>query len=100
MERSAHKAYRLGYAGNHIHLLVTAGRGRDDKALRDIWLFNLSLKKWKEVSLIYTHSVLLQFDAIRTVLRTLIEWHEHTMIFSRSHYLITILDYQERTTQL
>ena len=49
VERSIHAACCLGYAGDHIHLLVTGGRGRDDKALRDIWLFDLSLKKWKEV---------------------------------------------------
>ena len=47
--RDGHTACCLGYAGDHIHLLVTGGRGRDDKALRDIWLFDLSLKKWKEV---------------------------------------------------
>ena len=47
--RDVHAVCCLGYAGDHIHLLVTGGRGRDKKTLRDIWLFNLSLKKWKEV---------------------------------------------------
>ena len=49
VERDAHAACCLGYAGDHIHLLVTGGLGKDNKTLRDIWLFNLSLKKWKEV---------------------------------------------------
>ena len=47
--RDSHAACCLGYAGDHIHLLVISGRGRDDKTLRDVWLFDLSLKKWKEV---------------------------------------------------
>ena len=72
--RDNHAACCLGYAGDHIHLLVTGGRGRDEKTLRDIWLFDLSLKKWKEVraimlvtnialchkrfGLVHTHNVL------------------------------------------
>ena len=51
VERDDHVACCLGYAGNHIYLLVTGGVGRDDKALKDVWLFDLSLKKWKEVRL-------------------------------------------------
>ena len=47
--RNDHATCCLGYAGDHIHLLVTGGLGKDNKALRDIWLFNLSLKNWKEV---------------------------------------------------
>ena len=47
--RSNHAACCLGYAGDHIHLLVTGGVGRDDKTLNDTRLFNLSLSKWKEV---------------------------------------------------
>ena len=42
----------LGCAGDDIQLLVTGGRDRDDKILRDIWLFDLAFKKWKEVRLI------------------------------------------------
>ena len=49
MERSAHAACCLGYGGDHIHLLITGGLGRDNKALNDVWLFSLSLKKWREV---------------------------------------------------
>ena len=49
--RSAHVACCLGYAGDHIHLLVTGGEDRNGKVLNDVWLFNLSLKKWKEVSI-------------------------------------------------
>ena len=50
--RSVHAACCLGYAGDHIHLLVTGGRDRNEKVLNDVWLFNLSLKKWKEVSIL------------------------------------------------
>ena len=50
--RHTHAACCLGYAGDHIHLLVTGGVDRNMKVLRDIWLFNLSLKKWKEVRFI------------------------------------------------
>ena len=47
--RSGHAACCLGYAGDHTHLLVTGGIDRGDKTLNDTWLFNLSLKKWKQV---------------------------------------------------
>ena len=58
--RSLHAACCLGYAGDHIHLLVTGGVGKDDKLLTDTWLFNLSLKKWKEVRcLLSLHVVLI-----------------------------------------
>ena len=50
--RSIHAVCCLGYAGDHIHLLVTSGIGRNGKVLKDIWLFSLSLKKWKEVRFI------------------------------------------------
>ena len=53
--RDAHAACCLGYAGDHIHLLVTGGNDDDGKILKDSWLFNLSLKKWKEVRLISHH---------------------------------------------
>ena len=51
--RSSHAACCLGYAGDHIHLLVTGGIDGDSKVLKDAWLFNLSMKKWKEVRLSY-----------------------------------------------
>ena len=50
-ERSHHAACCIGYAGDHIHLLVSSGVGRDGKTLNDVWLFDLSLKKWREVRL-------------------------------------------------
>ena len=50
--RCAHAASCLGYAGDHIHLLVTGGVDEDGKVLKDVWIFNLSLKKWNEVRLI------------------------------------------------
>ena len=49
--RSRHAACCLGHGGDHIHLLVTGGIDDNIKTLNDIWLFNLSLKKWKEVLL-------------------------------------------------
>ena len=52
VERWSHAACCLGYAGDHIHLLVTGGLGSDDKPLKDVWLFDVSLKKWKEVRVI------------------------------------------------
>ena len=50
--RADHAACCIGYAGDHIHLLVSGGRGRGNKPLNDMWLFDPSLKKWKEVRLI------------------------------------------------
>ena len=50
--RCLHAACCLGQAGDYIHLLVTGGQGRDGKPLKDVWLFDLSLKKWKEVRVI------------------------------------------------
>ena len=50
--RASHAACCLGYAGSHIHLLVNGGIDRNRKVLKDVWLFDLSLKKWKEVRLI------------------------------------------------
>ena len=49
--RNAHAACCIGYAGDHIHLLVSGGRDRNGKPLNDVWLFDLSLKKWREVRL-------------------------------------------------
>ena len=50
--RLHHVACCIGNAGDHIHLVVSGGRGRENKPLNDVWLFDLSLKKWKEVRLI------------------------------------------------
>ena len=47
--RNRHAACCLGYAGDHIHLLVTGGVGGDGKTLNDTWLFSLLSKKWKAV---------------------------------------------------
>ena len=52
VERNSHAACCLGYAGDHIYLLVIGGLGKDNKPLKDVWLFDLSLKKWKEVRVI------------------------------------------------
>ena len=50
--RYCHCACCIGYTGDHIHLLVSGGRGSDGEPLNDVWMFDLSLKKWKEVRLI------------------------------------------------
>ena len=55
--RSRYAACCLGYAGDHINLLVTGGIGRGDKPLNDTWLFNLSSKKWKEARRYYQHAI-------------------------------------------
>ena len=47
--RCNHAACCLGYAGDHIHLLVSGGIGNDGQVLNDMWLFDISLKRWKEV---------------------------------------------------
>lgn len=52
VERDDHAACCIGYAGDHINLLISGGRDIDGKPLNDMWLFDLSLKKWKEVRLI------------------------------------------------
>ena len=51
-EKRSHAACCLGYPGDNTQLLIMGGIGRDDKPLNSMWLFDLSLKKWKEVRLI------------------------------------------------
>ena len=48
--RSGHAACCLGFGSKHPHLLVTGGVDNDDKTLRDAWLFDVTNRKWKEVS--------------------------------------------------
>ena len=50
-ERDYHAACCLGYDGDHPHLLIHGGIGKDEEALNDIWLFNLSSRKWQEVTI-------------------------------------------------
>ena len=52
VERYNHAACCIGYTGDHVHLLVCCGLGRDGNILEDMWLFNVSSKRWKEVRLI------------------------------------------------
>ena len=49
--RSSHAACCLGFGSQHPHLLVTGGLDNDGKALRDAWLFDVTNRRWKEVSL-------------------------------------------------
>ena len=48
--RSDHAACCLGFGSQHPHLLVTGGRDNKDKTLRDAWLFDVTNRRWKEVS--------------------------------------------------
>ena len=50
--RSAHAAccLGLGFGSQHPHLLITGGRDNDGKILGDAWLFDMTKRKWKEVS--------------------------------------------------
>ena len=48
--RSDHAACCLGFGSQHPHLLVTGGLDNDDKTLRDAWLFDVTNRRWKEVS--------------------------------------------------
>ena len=48
--RAAHAACCLGFGSQHPHLLVTGGRDNDGKTLRDAWLFDVTNRRWKEVS--------------------------------------------------
>ena len=55
MERSGHAACCIGCSGDHVHLLISGGLGSDDKALKDMWLFDVTSNKWKEVRLINSY---------------------------------------------
>ena len=57
VERFSHAACCIGFAEDHVHLLVSGGLGRDGKPLNDMWLFDHSLKKWTEVR--FTNQVFL-----------------------------------------
>ena len=48
--RSSHAACCLGFGSQHPHVLVTGGVDSDDKSLGDAWLFDVTSRKWKEVS--------------------------------------------------
>lgn len=49
--RAGHAACCLG---DHNHLLVTGGISGDGVTMVDIWLFNLTLRKWTEVRFVQT----------------------------------------------
>ena len=48
--RALHAACCLGFGSKHPHLLVTGGVDNDHKTLRDAWLFDVTNRRWKEVS--------------------------------------------------
>lgn len=50
--RSAHAACCLGYGSKHPCVLIIGGVDKDDKTLKDAWLFKLSTRCWTEVSCI------------------------------------------------
>ena len=53
--RSFHAACCLGFGSQHPHLLVTGGLDNDNKNLGDAWLFDMTKRKWKEVSGVWYH---------------------------------------------
>ena len=57
--RSSHAASCFGFGSKHPHLLVTGGIDNDDKTLRDAWLFDVTNRRWKEVSRVrgYMHTM-------------------------------------------
>ena len=54
--RYCHAACCLGYTGDQVHLLVSGGLDRNNKVLKDMWLFNIASNKWKEVRIIICKS--------------------------------------------
>ena len=48
--RAGHAACCLGFGSDHPFLLVTGGFDNDDNMLRDAWIFDMSNRRWKEVS--------------------------------------------------
>lgn len=47
--RDAHSACCLGFKTSHPQLLVVGGIDKFDKTLGDVWIFDLSSEKWREV---------------------------------------------------
>ena len=45
-----HAACCLGFNTERPQLLVSGGRNSNDKSLRDVWKFDLALKRWEHVS--------------------------------------------------
>ena len=48
--RVAHAACCLGFGSQHPHLLVTGGLDNDNNTLGDAWLFDVTNKRWMQVS--------------------------------------------------
>ena len=61
--RSGHAACCLGFGSKHLHLLVTGGIDNHGKTLRDAWLFDVTNRRWEEVSrvqvLSYMHDIVI-----------------------------------------
>ena len=51
--RSAHAACCLGYGSKCPCVLIVSGVDKDDKTLKDAWLFEVSTRRWTEVSYVY-----------------------------------------------
>ena len=49
MGMSGHAACCINYGEQHPQLLVTGGRDKDGKTLRDAWLLDVDSGTWKEV---------------------------------------------------
>ena len=50
MERSGYAACCLNYGEEHLKLLVTGGRDKNDNALQDAWILDVNSGRWREVS--------------------------------------------------
>ena len=48
--RAAHAACCFGFGTKNPHLLVTGGLDNEDKTLKDVWLFDVTNRRWKEVN--------------------------------------------------
>ena len=51
--RDFHAACCLGYGTEYAQLLISGGHGGGNKVLKDAWLFGVSSRCWKEVSVSY-----------------------------------------------
>ena len=61
-----HAACCLGFNTEHPQLLVSGGRNCNDKSLRDVWKFDLTLNRWEHVS--HTHAACLCYNSIISIL--------------------------------
>ena len=49
VEKVAHAACCFSFGTKNPHLLVTGGLDNEGKTLKDVWLFDVTNRRWKEV---------------------------------------------------